>query len=891
MYQIKASAELFEILLKDPKQTTLQKALKNRSYDLNQALLYALDKKASLKIVKLLLEAGAKINYKDSNNDTPLNHALQVRSSSEIVKFLLECGSDPKRKNFTSKSSLYLSIEFENPVSVLSLLFSKENANVRLRLGSTPLHCSAKCRSSYEVVNFLLKLGSDPKLFTENGSLPLHLAVQHNAPLETIVLLIKAYKKGVNIPAKYGRNTLHLACQSESDPRVVERLLQKGAKVNTKDRFGRTPFQLLIKNKPKFRSVKLLIEAGAHFTVSDSDNNSCFHLLSTKKNANLKVLKYLLQFEIDLNLKNSFGLTCLHLAIMEKLGLEYIRLLVVNGADITIKTPRNHHCFSLAVISRNSSTVLQFFANEQRFLQNPKKFKNEIGIEKNFGKETKYIKKEKEKQKEKDKKKDKVKETQEISKIDIGNKIKKIKNFKIKHKNILQGKYRIKKNIKIKKINFNSLDFKGYNSLHLLSKYRADPAIIKLLIEKQVNVNQLCTEGYSPLLLAVLNQPRLEIIKLFVENGANIHQMDTRGNTCLHLSCQKNNLEMINFFLDKGLDPNLKNSNSSTPLQISILTNKDLSVIKLLLKYGGDLNIVDKFSHNCLELSILSRVDSEIILYILNCDGVNLYFKNKNDRSILDLAIRGRFETKVLINMIERGISYNNDFIKDIVPSDSEKFKMIKSANSLCHDMLRLFERAEKTDLIINEIKVHRLIIELRLETNHTIVKNILEKNYDHKQTKLFLKWVYDGQINENLKLITQVCKYFPSIDTKSKSLRSGIVKDLKHLYNQENTKNFSIIIKKKKINVHKLILQARSETFRGMLINVSENSKVVHDYTGMSEIALEKIFEFIYCDSFDVNSITQETIDEINEFVDYYQLNEFSRIEWIFDKNLIDYF
>ncbi|KAJ6232089.1 ankyrin repeat [Anaeramoeba flamelloides] len=876
---MKTTRQFLKTLERNPTQTSLQKAFKNRSYDLNQTLLYALDKLSSLGIIKLLIEYGAKINYKDSNNDTPLNHALRVRSSAEVIRYLLECGSDPKRKNFTGKSSLYLSIEFASTVSVLSLLFAKENVNTRLRLGSTPLHCAAKCGSSPEVVNFLLKLGSDPKLFTETGSLPLHLAVQHNAPLETILLLIKAYKKGVNATAKYERTTLHLACQSGSDPRVIEKLLQKGAKVNTRDRFGRTPFQMLIKNKPKLSSVKLLIEARSRFADLDVDNNSCFHLLSTQKNANIKVLKYLLKYDIDLNIKNSFGLTCLHLAIMEKLDLDYIRLLVVNGADLTIATPRNHHCFSLAVISRNSQETLKFFLRPKKFFK-------------------KLIQKEKKKRKKKQKmiqrelKKEKKKTRKKLKKFGKKfQKIKKIKKFKRKQKTNQQVKYRSQKKIQIKNIDYNLLDEKGYNALHLLCKYRADPEILRLLTKKKIVINQLCSQGYSPLLLLILNQPRLDLIKILVKRRANIHQLDPQGNDCLHLSSKRNNLEIIKYFLDQGLDPNSKNENLSTPLHVAILSNSNISVMKLLIKYGGDLNVIDKFQHNCLQLSILSRAKTEIIHYFLQVEGMNLYNKNKNNHSVLDLAIRGKFETSLIIEMLEKGISYDEDFVKQLLPSDSEILKIIKSVNSLCHDMTKLFERAEKTDLVINGIEVHKLMLELRLETDHNTIKHILEHNYNYNQTKTFLKWVYDGQINENSQLITQIGKHFPSINIKTKSLRNGLVKDLRHLYHQKTTKDFSLIMKNKKLDVNKLILQARSETFRGMFIHISDDYKLVHDYTGMSEIALDKIFEFICCDSFDINSVSKEAIDEINQFVDYYQLNEFSRIEWIFDNNLVNYF
>ncbi|KAJ5080067.1 speckle-type poz protein [Anaeramoeba ignava] len=126
----------------------------------------------------------------------------------------------------------------------------------------------------------------------------------------------------------------------------------------------------------------------------------------------------------------------------------------------------------------------------------------------------------------------------------------------------------------------------------------------------------------------------------------------------------------------------------------------------------------------------------------------------------------------------------------------------------------------------------------------------------------------------------------------ETKKGRKGIIKDLSKLYQQNETKDFKIIIEEKKeIKVHKLILILRSELFKGMFqLNVQDQSNQVHDYSRKSFEAINQFIYFLYHDEFEEETkITKENLEEYVDIKDYYQLNPKSLIgELLLD---FDYF
>ncbi|KAJ5079160.1 speckle-type poz protein [Anaeramoeba ignava] len=124
----------------------------------------------------------------------------------------------------------------------------------------------------------------------------------------------------------------------------------------------------------------------------------------------------------------------------------------------------------------------------------------------------------------------------------------------------------------------------------------------------------------------------------------------------------------------------------------------------------------------------------------------------------------------------------------------------------------------------------------------------------------------------------------FDSNWIESKKGRKGLIKDLHQLYQQQETKDFTIIIEEKEIKVHKLILIIRSELFKGMfLLNVQDSTNRVHDYSKKSFETLDQFIYFLYHDKFDKSkTLNKKIIEEFEDVKDYYQLNQNSILDLI---------
>ncbi|KAJ5075917.1 btb and math domain containing [Anaeramoeba ignava] len=121
----------------------------------------------------------------------------------------------------------------------------------------------------------------------------------------------------------------------------------------------------------------------------------------------------------------------------------------------------------------------------------------------------------------------------------------------------------------------------------------------------------------------------------------------------------------------------------------------------------------------------------------------------------------------------------------------------------------------------------------------------------------------------------------------KEKEGIKGILKDFEKFYQQNETKDFTIIVEEKEIKVHKLILQIRSELFKGMFLSVNDLSNQVHDYSEKSFETIQQLIYFLYNDKIDETKITKENIEEFTDLKDFYQLNQKS----ILGSYLLDFY
>jgi ankyrin repeat protein len=196
-------------------------------------------------IVEALLDKGADPNYRDKNSFTALHAAVRDSDYGEdaaqraravaTVKVLLAHRADPNARLHQEKPTVrgLDELQFE---------------------GATPLALAAEV-NNLDAIKVLVAGGADPNIPTAMGTTPLMLAsgaatdVQRARSIEERGLAVETARylvehgADVNAVGEFGWTPLHAASyQGLTD--VIELLVSKGAKLETKDKLGQTPLSI-----------------------------------------------------------------------------------------------------------------------------------------------------------------------------------------------------------------------------------------------------------------------------------------------------------------------------------------------------------------------------------------------------------------------------------------------------------------------------------------------------------------------------------------------------------------------------------------------------------------------------------------------------------------------
>ena len=134
--------------------------------------------------------------------------------------------------------------------------------------------------------------------------------------------------------------------------------------------------------------------------------------------------------------------------------------------------------------------------------------------------------------------------------------------------------------------------------------------LVKLLVSYGANVNHKSKGGSSPLFMAcqyfhsdrsrhvLLGKPdvpiQLELVKYLVENGADVRDCGRSGDTPLIAAALSGYKDpsLMAFLLEKGADPNVKNTHGSTALHLAA-EKGCLETVKVLIQHGAEQEVVD----------------------------------------------------------------------------------------------------------------------------------------------------------------------------------------------------------------------------------------------------------------------------------------------------------
>ena len=137
---------------------------------------------------------------------------------------------------------------------------------------------------------------------------------------------------------------------------------------------------------------------------------------------------------------------------------------------------------------------------------------------------------------------------------------------------------------------------------------------------------------YNILINAIENNDIKKVKELLNKEVSNINLLNKNGITPLHIAVINGNLEIINFMLEKGANPNIKSFNKKqTPLHYAyIFKNIKANKIKnLLIKYKADPNIEDINNKKPKEYSLKYKESSDVDNYTSSNENDNDNFDNK----------------------------------------------------------------------------------------------------------------------------------------------------------------------------------------------------------------------------------------------------------------------
>lgn len=133
----------------------------------------------------------------------------------------------------------------------------------------------------------------------------------------------------------------------------------------------------------------------------------------------------------------------------------------------------------------------------------------------------------------------------------------------------------------------------------------------------------------------------VELLQFYLEKGTNPNAADHYNRTALHLAAAQGYMDIINMLIQYGADPNVRDRLGNTPLHLASCQGgsgtKGLAIIKVLLQAGTNLDSINSLGNNPLDLA---KSKLRILLKTNNNRDHSLALIIQDFQNIVDLMIQ-----------------------------------------------------------------------------------------------------------------------------------------------------------------------------------------------------------------------------------------------------------
>jgi len=543
-------------------------------------------------------------NIRSATGISPLHYAVREHYTG-WVDFLLDRKADPNIKDSGGDTPLIEAARIGDLDSMRKLINAGADVNIQDAQGNTAMHIAIPVEVHRDALELLLQSGGNPNLRDMRGDSPAHIVINLNRPADVLEALLRGngtVKADVSIHNVNGETPLFMAV-NEGRTTLIPLLIQYKSDIFASNNKGLTPFEKGL--QVGGATIDALITPET-VLQSDSAGNTPL-IFAVRLNANVDVIRNILDKGGFVNARNQEGDTALHIAVRQNYG-NIGELLLSRGADIFLQNARGESPLFLTFFLRGGirqwmfipaafsardpqgNTILHYAVMWKLDNVIPDMIQRGADVEaKNFSGETPLF---------------------IAVQADSASTIQALINAGAS----VSGR-----------------DALGNTALHAAVRWDKRAAA-EALIAAKIDINAYNLNGNTPLHDAI-RQGRFDMETLLIARGANIEARDAEGNTALMLAVITGNFRAASQIMQSKPDVNTRNNAGQTPLLVAV-ENERSDMVALLLDHGAQIHAQDADGNSPFTVALNTSPRMVLSLLEKGRDQVD-----NEGRSPLDIAI------------------------------------------------------------------------------------------------------------------------------------------------------------------------------------------------------------------------------------------------------------